>query len=75
MSSLESVLEEARKLPLEERRILAARLLDESSISDIAQKDERLAAMRDAASDKLFLADVTATMEDFKYADQDEQPA
>jgi hypothetical protein len=75
MSSLETVLEEARKLPLNERRQLAARLLDESSMLDVAQKDARLAAMREAANDELFLADLNTTMEDFKYADQYEQPA
>jgi hypothetical protein len=49
--------------------------LDERSISEIAQKNERLAAMRDAASDELFLADLTTTMEDFIYTDQSEQLA
>jgi hypothetical protein len=75
MSRLESVLEEARKLPLEERRQLAARLLEEGDISSAARQDEKLEAMRAAASDELFLADLTATMEDFQYADGDELPA
>jgi hypothetical protein len=75
MSRLESVLEEARKLPLEERRQLAARLLEESDTSSTARHDERLEAMRAAASDELFLADLTATMEDFKHADGDGLPA
>jgi hypothetical protein len=75
MSRLESVLEEARKLPLEERRQLAARLLEEGDTSSAARQDERLEAMRAAADDELFLADLTATMEDFQHADQDVQPA
>jgi ATP-dependent DNA ligase len=74
MSSLESVLEEARKLPLNERRRLAARLLEESGSPGAIQFDERLEAMRDAAGDELFLDDLTATMEDFRHADRDEQP-
>jgi hypothetical protein len=45
------------------------RLLDESSISDAARNDERLAMMHIAAGDELFLADLTATMEDFRHAD------
>lgn len=74
MSSLESVLEEARKLPPEERRQLAARLLEEGDTSSAAGQDERLEAMRAAAGDKLFLADLTAAMEDFQHADRDEHP-
>lgn len=74
MSRLESVLEEARKLPLEERRQLAARLLEDET-GGAARRDERLEAMRAAASDELFLADLTATMEDFKHADGDGLPA
>jgi len=72
MSRLERVLEEARKLPPEERRQLAARLLEEGGT---ARQDERLEAMRAAAGDELFLADLTATMEDFSHADEDVQPA
>ena len=72
MSSLERVLEEARKLPPEERRQLAARLLEESGT---AQQDERLEAMREAAGDELFLADLTAVMEDFSHVDRDACPA
>jgi len=72
MSRLESVLEEARKLPPEERRQLAARLLEESGT---ARQAERLEAMRAAADDELFLADLTAVMEDFSHADQDAHPA
>jgi hypothetical protein len=64
-------LEEALKLPLEERRQLAAQLLEEGDTSSAARHDERLKAMRAAASDELFLADLTATMEDFKHADGD----
>jgi hypothetical protein len=75
MSRLENVLEEARKLPLEERRQLAARLLEEGDTSSAARHDERLEAMRAAASDKLFLADLTATMDDFQHADGDGLPA
>ncbi len=33
--------------------------------------DERLAAMRAAMSDELFLSDLTETMEDFQHADRD----
>ena len=65
MSKLESVLEEARKLPPEERRQLAARLLEEGD----ARRDERLEAMRAAAGDELFLADLKATMDDYRHAD------
>jgi hypothetical protein len=73
MRSLESVLNDALKLPPEERRQLAARLLEEGGTH--GWQDERLEAMRAAASDELFLADLTTTMEDFRHADQDEQPA
>lgn len=73
MSSLESVLEEARKLPPEERRRLAARLLEESDNPNLVRHEEKLRAMRAAADDELFLADLTASMEDFKEADRDEQ--
>jgi hypothetical protein len=75
MSRLESVLEEARKLQLEERRRLATRLLEEGDTSGTALRDERLEAMLAAASDELFLADLTATMEDFTHADRDGLPA
>jgi hypothetical protein len=67
MSRLENVLEEARKLPLEERRQLAARLLEEGGISSTARQDEKLEAMR-AANDELFLDDLTATMEEWEAA-------
>jgi hypothetical protein len=75
MRNLEIVLNEALKLPPEERRQLAARLLEEGDSTSIARRDERLEAMRAAAGDKLFLADLTTTMEDFRHADQDVQPA
>lgn len=75
MRNLESVLNEALKLPPKDRRQLAARLLDEDDIINADRQDERLEAMRAAASDELFLADLTATMEDFRHADQDVQPA
>jgi hypothetical protein len=75
MRNLESVLNEALKLPPQERRQLAARLLDEGDTTNAVRQDERLEAMREAASDELFLADLTTTMEDFTYADQDVQPA
>lgn len=55
--------EEARKLSPEERRHIAAR------------RDEKHEATRAAASDELFLADLTAMMEDFRHADSDGQPA
>ena len=72
MSRLESVLDEARKLPPEECRQLAALLLEEG---DTARQDERLEAMREAAGDELFLADLTAAMEDFSHTDRGAQPA
>jgi uncharacterized membrane protein len=75
MRNLETVLNEALKLPPKERRQLAARLLDEGDTINADRQDERLEAMRAAASDELFLADLTATMEDFRHADQDVQPA
>jgi hypothetical protein len=68
MSRLESILEEARKLPLEERRQLAARLLEDGDISSTARQDEKLEAMRAAASDELFLGDLTATTEEWEAA-------
>lgn len=34
-------------------------------------QDERVAAMRAAMSDELFLSDLTETMEDFQHADRD----
>jgi hypothetical protein len=73
MRNLESVLNDALKLPPEERRQLAARLLEEGGTP--ARPDERLEAMRAAAGDELFLADLTAAMEDFSHADQDAHPA
>jgi NAD(P)-dependent dehydrogenase (short-subunit alcohol dehydrogenase family) len=75
MSRLKSVLEEARKLPPEERRQLATRLLEEGDTVYTARQDERLEAMRAAADDELFLADLTAAMEDFEHADGDGLPA
>jgi hypothetical protein len=68
MSRLENVLEEARKLPLEERRQLAARLLEEGDLSNTARQDENLEAMRAATSDELFLDDLTATTEEWEAA-------
>jgi hypothetical protein len=38
-------------------------------------QDERLAAMRDAMSDELFIADLTETMKNFQHADRDERIA
>ncbi len=35
----------------------------------------RLAEMREAMSDELFIADLTETMEDFRHADHDEKVA
>lgn len=75
MRNLESVLNDALKLPPEERRQLAARLLEEGGTPVPARQDERLEAMRASAGDELFLADLTATMEDFSHADLDAQPA
>lgn len=75
MSRLETVLEEARKLPPEERRQLAARLLEEGDTSHAARQDKRLEAMRAAAGDELFLTDLTATTEDFRHTDGDGLPA
>lgn len=69
MSRLESVLEKARQLSPEERRQLSARLLEEGTASDAARRDERLGAMRAAAGDELFFADLTAATEDFGHAD------
>jgi len=69
MSRVESVLEEARKLSPEERRQLGARLLEAGDTPGAARQDERLEAMRAAVGDELFLADLTAAMEDFNHAD------
>jgi hypothetical protein len=73
MRNLESVLNDALKLPPEERRQLAARLLEEGGTP--GRQDARLEAMYAAADDELFLADLAATMEDFSHADQDAHPA
>lgn len=54
---------------------LAARTLEVSSPRDLIRDDEKIEAMRAAASDELFLADMTTTMEDFQYADYDEHHA
>ncbi len=75
MRNLESVLNDARKLPPKQRRHLAARLLEEGDAGSVTFEDKRLEAMRAAAGDELFLADLTATMEDFRDADRDEQAA
>lgn len=75
MRNLQSVLNEARKLPLEERRRLAVRLLEEGDTSHAARQDEKLGAMRAAASDESFRADLTATMEDFRHTAGDGLPA
>ncbi len=40
-----------------------------------ASFDERIAAVRQAAMDPLFLADLNEVSEDFKYADMDEWPS
>ena len=37
--------------------------------------DEKIAAVRQAASDPLFLADINEVSEDFEFADMDELPA
>ncbi len=74
MSRLESVLKEALKLSPEERRQLVARLLEESNTVSTARHDKRLEAMRVAAGDELFLADLTLTVEDFRHADDDGLP-
>jgi hypothetical protein len=68
MSRLENVLEEARKLPLEERRQLAARLLEEGDISSNARQGEKLEAMRATASGELFLDELMATTEEWEAA-------
>jgi tetratricopeptide (TPR) repeat protein len=62
-------------LPSDNASRLARRTIEVSRPDDASQDDERVEAMRAAASDKLFLADLVATMEDFQYADYDEQPA
>lgn len=67
MRTLESVLTEALKLPPHERRQLAARLLEEGD-AGVARQDARLEAMRKAAADELFLADLTSAMDDFQHA-------
>ncbi|MDQ3919309.1 MAG: antitoxin family protein [Acidobacteriota bacterium] len=38
-------------------------------------EDGKLAAMREAANDELFLADLRETMEDFAHADAEDSPA
>jgi hypothetical protein len=75
MRNLQSVLNEARKLPLEERRQLAVRRLEEGDTSAAARQDEKLEAMRAAAGDESFLTDLTATMEDFRHTAGDGLPA
>ena len=34
-----------------------------------SEEDKKLAAMREAVNDKLFMADLTETLEDFKHTD------
>jgi hypothetical protein len=75
MRSLEGVLNDALKSPPEERRQFAARLLEEDDGPGVARQDERLEAMRKAAGDELFLADLTTVMEDFSHVDRDACPA
>jgi hypothetical protein len=62
-------------LSLDNASQLAARNLEVGGPCDVIQDDEKVEAMRAAASDELFLADMTATMEDFQYADYDGQHA
>jgi hypothetical protein len=62
-------------LPSHNASRLAGRTIEVSRPGDASQDDERVEAMRAAASDELFLADLAAAMEDFQYADYDEQPA
>ena len=40
-----------------------------------AAPDDKLNAMREAARDELFLADLSETVEDFRHADEDEYAA
>jgi hypothetical protein len=40
-----------------------------------SEQDDKLSAMREAMSDELFLADLSAVAEDFRHADEDEQAA
>ncbi|MBC7909237.1 MAG: hypothetical protein H7Y30_01975 [Pyrinomonadaceae bacterium] len=40
-----------------------------------AEPDAKLAAMREAMNDELFLTDLRETMEDFRHADVEETPA
>jgi uncharacterized protein (DUF433 family) len=47
----------------------------ESLLNTPTDKTARMALMDQAANDELFLADLKATMEDFKDADQFEHPA
>lgn len=75
MRTLEGILNEALKLPPEERLQLAARLLGKDDGPGAARQDERLEAMRKAAGDESFLADLTAVMEDFSHVDRDACPA
>ena len=75
MSKLESVLKEARKLPPEERRQFASRLLEEGEAGVAAPRDGRLEAMRAASDYELFLADPEAAMDDSRHADEDTRPA
>jgi len=58
-------LEEINGLPLEGEQ-------DSSSGTEL---DAKLAAMREAMNDELFLRDLRETMEDFRYADTEETPA
>jgi hypothetical protein len=43
--------------------------------SGSAAHNAKFAAMQEAMSDKLFLNDLSATMEDFRYVDAEETPA
>ena len=52
--------------PNEEAEVI---VLFKRSLTDA---DEKLAAMREAARDELFLTDLNEVAEDFQYADEDE---
>ena len=38
-----------------------------------SEEDEKIAVMREAVNDKLFMADLSETLEDFKYTDFEER--
>ncbi|MBA3440116.1 MAG: hypothetical protein H0T92_09645 [Pyrinomonadaceae bacterium] len=57
---------QARGVPVE---AFIASVIEGKVNGPMAEEDSRLAAMREAMNDELFLADLAETMEDFRHVD------